>query len=153
MQRKVQFNAWDVANKKMITGVTVYENGDIGFSSIQARNLYGNDYSKWPGGQMVAWITMPAHRVILLQSSEVPDKNGHMKYDGHIVKCVHEDPMEQNGLSETYHHITFRNGCFGWIGEITGQFHPFSEDEMRDCEIVGNIFENPELLELNKRPD
>lgn len=152
MQRKIQFNAWDTQRKKMIPNVAVYEHGAIGFNADTAREVYGIDCSQWPGRSRVSWVFMGPDEVIILQSSEMPDMMGNMMYDGHVVKCAHLDAMEDPMAPlYTYHHITFRNGSFGWLGEITGEFYPFSEDPLRDAVIVGNIFQNPELLELNKQ--
>lgn len=153
MKRNIQFNAWDLKRKKMIHRVAVYPEGYIGFDFDTAEKAYGSNEKDWPqefGEDTWVFIT-DKDDIVLLQSSEVPDKNGNMMHDGHIVKCVHEDSLEDpDAPLETFHQITFQNGSFGWIGEITGEFYPFSEDPLSDCEIVGNIFENQELLKKNE---
>lgn len=154
MKRNIQFNAWDIKRNKMIHGVAVYPEGYIGFDFDTAEKAYGSNEKDWPqefGEDTWVFITNQDD-FVLLQSSEMPDKNGNMMYDGHIVKETHEDPVEESGKGETFRQIAFRNGCFGWIGVITGTFFPFSEDNLSDCEIVGNIFENADLLNGNNQP-
>jgi hypothetical protein len=141
-----KFNAWDIKRRKMIYNVAVYHDCSIGFTADTARSVYGEDYNQWPGGERVSWLFMAPSEVAILQSSGLPDKKGNIFYQGHIVADMIVDNQEKNEFRLEHYQIVFQNGCFGWLGEINGEFHSFSEDPLSDCEIVGNIFENLELI-------
>lgn len=73
------------------------------------------------------------------------DKNGREIYERDILLWVYEDNVEDTGYGEIYNEVSFQGGCFGQIGEITGELLPFFEN--KDSWIVaGNIHDNPELL-------
>jgi hypothetical protein len=72
-----------------------------------------------------------------MQYTGLKDKNGKEIYDGDIVKV--------SGFSELME-VYFKDGYFGWGKEHRGMysFDPFGTE---DLEVIGNIWENPELLE------
>lgn len=144
--RKIQFNAWDIDRKKMIKNVAVYHDGSIGFTADIAREVYGHDYTKWPSKERVSWVFMAASEVVILQSSEMPDKNGRNMFEADISVCKGIRVGSNEEFILGYFTIAFRNGSFGWIGQDTNKFHPFSEDTLSDCEIIGNTYENQDLI-------
>ena len=82
------------------------------------------------------------------QFSGLYDCNGNKIYEGDIVK------WEKDGLMYV---VRFRHGMFYASAKecnegILGGFplHALTEHEDRKCEIVGNIFDNPELLKGSK---
>ena len=77
-------------------------------------------------------------RRILMQYVGIKDKHKNDIYEGDIVRCFND------GLSV----VVFKKGCFGLLthGEKGTDYYTF--DEIYGyCEILGNIHENPELLE------
>lgn len=65
-----------------------------------------------------------------------PDKHGNLIFEGNIVEAY------KYGEEKFVNSISFRNGCF-WFGNWT--FIEFLV-KFRDYEVIGNIFDNPDLL-------
>lgn len=81
---------------------------------------------------------------VLMQSTGLFDKNGKEIFEGDVVKIV-----DENGDSEISA-VAFKEGACGMT--ITGVFVPFVTMIMEatvdyTLEVIGNIYENPELAE------
>lgn len=70
----------------------------------------------------------------IMQFTGLYDKNGREIYEGDIVECFN------NGNS----YVSFRGGVYGLVSDYS--FIPFS-DVHGKMKVIGNIYENPELLE------
>lgn len=84
-----------------------------------------------------------AEDLVLMQSTGLKDKNGKEVFVGDIIKCT------RGCLHEVYIEKEYGGTYFGGMpaiylkGLLSG--YAWTEDE----EIIGNIYENPELLEVN----
>ena len=86
----------------------------------------------------------------LMQYTGLKDNNGKEIYEGDIVKY---NFWNKSGIG----YVTFENGAFGinqYSKDIEIYYHnPFSswDEPEKDClpfiEVIGNIYQNPELLE------
>ena len=74
-------------------------------------------------------------RWVLMQYTGMPDKNGKEIYESDILRGDHTDP---NCM------VKFKDGCFGIDSEDGWlDLKQFCHEE----EVIGNIHENPELLQ------
>ncbi len=74
----------------------------------------------------------------LMQYTGLKDKNGQEIYEGDFIKteyCTSE--------------VKFDTGCFWAVDVVTAGYGPLS-CQNSVCEIIGNIYENPELLKEGK---
>ena len=75
-----------------------------------------------------------------MQYTGLKDKNGKEVYEGDVV-----NGGEFNGCY-SYGTVTFRAGCF-WVWNTHGEPFPFKVYEQSQfIEVIGNKYENPELL-------
>ena len=87
-------------------------------------------------------------RVIFMQSTGVKDKNGKLIYEGDIAKF--KDNITING-SKTHIVVIEHNEAFNafmYHAECMGLYTVNkAQNEKFNVEVIGNIYENPELLE------
>ena len=81
------------------------------------------------------------------QYTGLSDKNGKKIFEGDILLSRYEDKVEDSGYGSIYNEVAFTNGSFGMIGENTGDIIPFSEYPVTEEVVVGNIYDNPSLIQ------
>lgn len=121
--RLIEFRAWDKFQKKMISWDECLNNESL-----------------------IPEILLNAVRYEPMQCTGLKDKNGRLVYEGDIVKCCLTDKSEpylfcraeRNGKNKDFILAKII------IPDVYVEFFP------NDWEVVGNIHENPEILEGQK---
>lgn len=73
------------------------------------------------------------------QFTRLLDKNGKEIYEGDILL------VGNDGYENIYNKVGIKDGCFGYVGEVDGEILPFCDYNVTE-EIVGNIYDHPELI-------
>ena len=141
--RKIKFRAWDKDYKYMNHKVMVGNVWDE--ESYHAHMIWVDrkdvDYECESG-----WMNFDEHSNIeLMQYTGLKDKNGTEIYEGDILST---------DLDRPYLIVEFRNGAFMFQCHGNGKdYYDFmattgeNYDFTKYHEVIGNIYENPELLE------
>lgn len=113
----------DYENEEIVTQQVYFENG-----LPDDRDIYCYDFDD----------------IVFMQSTGLKDKNGKEVFVGDIIKCTRGCPHEV--YLEKEYGGTFIGGMPAVYLKDLGEGYAWTEHE----EIIGNIYENPELLEDKK---
>lgn len=126
-----KFRAWDKEDNRMILPKYLYSI-DLLKEQVTERTKCNYTFSLH---------SIPFDKVEFMQSTGLKDKNGQEIFEGDIVKMA-KDVYSKLTYYEVVRHRggayrleSKQHGCELWLRHT-------------DCEIVGNIYENPELLEV-----
>ena len=129
------FRAWDNNRKLMIDEVVVIDlyNECIGY-------LYP---SKIVQGEIVS--RLPINDVIIMQSTGLFDKNGKEIFEGDIVENTTQTVYLRHKFEVVWNknYASYQLMNNGFTSNIP------LEEHFMSYEVIGNIYENPELLEVD----
>ena len=134
MNREIKFRAW------LVDGM---------FDWGELRNDYADVFEDGLSGE---------RDVILMQYTGLKDKNGKEIYEGDILECINletedKDFVKEYGLKR-YEHVYWFNDHeevgFSVCDPLKDDYDAFDALNVGPCawsyEVIGNIYENPELL-------
>jgi len=146
MQRTIKFRAWDRDNKVMHYQ-SVQEDGIAWEIQPTIRFLESRTVDSFPGGvyheQEEEWV---APNQTVMQFTGLTDKNGKEIYEGDILAGK---PLFEG--DKPYFEILFGEHTlqglkhWGWISRSEISTSLLDQSIIENCEIIGNIYENPEL--------
>ena len=122
-----KFRAWDSVEKKFVEHFFITDNGLI-------CNM------EKPTSDCKLLIPIEKSELILMQSTGLKDKNDKEIFEGDIVKMskdVYSEPIYYEVVRHyggAYRLESKQHGCELWLRHT-------------DCEVVGNVYENKELLD------
>lgn len=136
MQDRLKFRVWDKKQKRYIN-FEQFKKGDIEFNFNPQTNEI--------------WIEYDKSRYVVEQCTGLKDKNGKSIFDCDIVRVINQDTQNRPDLQIGYI----------WTDELYCTWIKFSNEELSwndfcslveydltlSIEVIGNIHENPELLE------
>lgn len=139
--REIKFRGWHAVQKKMYS----------------AEEMASDQLTLLPTGQFInvsgeaTWKSqiMPPDKFIPLQYTGLKDRNGKEIYEGDIIGIP---SLEEEGTFEIGE-VYWNDREAAWYvktDESDDELNSFADDQFRpedNCEVIGNIYENPELLE------
>lgn len=127
---RTKYRFWDTRKRVMYVNCPDLAVGPDGHVS---RLIYRGDCVGWEG-------TYYSEHIIPLQYTGLNDKSGKEIYEGDIIR--EHINTDEYLLAET----VFSRGCF--MGKEPRCDPEYPIYDFSDGEVIGNIYENPELLEV-----
>lgn len=123
--RKIKFRAWDTENKRMMYS-----------DAVKLDDFF--DYVTEGDGSIREWVK-------LMQFIGLKDKNGIEIYEGDIIKIFNWGFKDKGEIGVVQ--VFWHDEDIGW------RIQPMLIEDVYDlrralgiCEVIGNIYENPELI-------
>ena len=136
--REYKFRVWDTENKHMhICGEDVHD--EISFENETNKAYY---YNLQNGCGSLREDSV----YILMQYTGLKDKNGTEIYEGDIIFIKGETKLLDIKGKVEYSNI-LAQFIITNTGSIVNEAEPLGDYEEEDIEVIGNEFDNPELLE------
>ena len=119
--REIKFRAWD-----NVLGLCAVESIDFAINCVYVRKDADKQFHTY---------TLSMENANLMQYTNIKDKNGKEIYEGDILSFLFFEDTKPR-IEEVI-----------WINENAGFGFPLGLCGLHDIEVIGNIYENPELLE------
>ena len=133
MKREIKFRAWDNRNKKMlkVAGVELISGREI----VSVGTLLPDE---------VVYGKVNGSNLSLMQYTGLKDKNGREIYEGDVLDI---GLLNQDG-NPILAPVSYEAYLAGYV--LYNEGHGIWQRIGGGCEVIGNIYENPELMEADK---
>lgn len=131
----IKFRAWHIELGRMMSISDMWFNVDS-LGEIGLNDTIMNDY-----------ISVSPDEIELMQSTGLKDKNNQEIFEGDIVRQVRTQPTTENETITGV--VTMLEGAWSIVND-NKQLASVLWSETAENEIIGNIYENQEILEDNK---
>ena len=140
--REYKFRCWDTENKEMLKVQELDFKDTFYGGRLSIRTDQYNDY-------------FDIEDMILMQYTGLKDKNGKEIYEGDIVLYQDWEQCYEGGGNDSFINkgiveYNESNCCFNVTERATIDIEDVLYEGNEDLEVIGNIYDNPELLEENK---
>lgn len=126
--RETNFRAWVKWDKRILPVKSIiFETNRV---SVRLRERF--------------WISTEFNEIELMESTGLKDKNGKEVFEGDIVKVPDDYDAFGHNAGEILK-VAFDSGCFR-LKRPNSKGRGFYFEDNNTVEIIGNIYENPELL-------
>ena len=129
-----KFRAWDKHSQKM------FANDEL---IIWNNNVYANDNKKLSCNHLKGWSIDEEY---LMQSTGLFDKKGVEIFEGDVVRQVRTQPTTEDETITGV--VTMLEGAW-LIMNDNEQLASYLWSEPNENEIIGNVYENKEILEVS----
>lgn len=142
MQRDIKFRAFDNKAKKWLLG---YEYENLGGFSMFGECMLFGQWGDIVGDYLLPQDDKKEEDLILMQFTGLKDKNGKEIYEGDILNITQDSII---GVVEWNNDLSlFELNCVVDHNDCTTTIYSKQENGFNiNREIIGNIYENPELL-------
>ena len=131
--REYKFRCWDTENKEMLKVQELDFEDTFYGGRLSIRTDKYNDY-------------FDMEDMVLMQYTGLKDKNGKEIYEGDIIFIKGETKLLDIKGKVEYSNI-LAQFIITNTGNIVNEAEPLGDYEEEDIEVIGNEFDNPELLE------
>lgn len=139
MSRAIKFRAWDKDQRRM---VNLGSQGRLVYDGESAKLCFGDDFHD-------DFIEASTRNIELMQFTGLLDRNGREIYEGDIVRAAtYQLPNGQQRVDVL--RVEYRGSVLHPFHEIIPD-NDYWMDAFSAYEVIGNIYENPDLLEQSKR--
>jgi uncharacterized phage protein (TIGR01671 family) len=142
--RTIKFRAWDDGKKEWLLG---YEYPNLGGFSIDGECVLMGEWANVCTSFMFENDNRKRDDLKLMQFTGLLDKNSKEIYEGDIITYKRSIGNWTGQYMTTTHTIVFSKEVFAFVMEYGNQYIKLRKHWGYEYEVIGNIYENPELLD------
>lgn len=137
MQDRLKFRYFNKLSNKMVEPKN-WQNVDAIFECLKQQVCFDENISPLPYDHI-------GNGLVFMQCTGLKDKNGKLIYEGDIVKYkdeVYDLCIGRIKKDNAHYELQYYTGeKYGWFSHI------LFKQYIKNIEVIGNIYENPKLLE------